>query len=176
MSIQASSVSSLDPAPQVVLAPERSEDRARVDGLIERAFGPGRLAKAAERLRERNAPLLDISRVAWDDGQVAGCVRMWPVHAGPAPAVLLGPFAVEDAWRGRGLGSRLIREACEAARLAGHGLVVLVGDAPFFGKLGFETAPPGRLVLPGPVDGRRVMWRALRPDALEGVEGPVRTG
>ena len=166
----------VDTAVQAVLRAERPQDGPRVDALIERAFGPGRLAKAAERLREANHPLTDISLVAWAGDEAVGCVRMWPVHIGGAPAVLLGPFAVEDAWRSRGLGSELIAKACEAAQHAGYGLVLLVGDEPFFAKLGFATAPAGQVVLPGPVNARRVLWRALKPGALEGVQGVVTAG
>ena len=165
-----------DTAPQLLFRAERPEDSARIDAIIDHAFGPGRLVKAAERLRETNQPLLDISLVAWAGEEAVGCVRMWPIHVGATPAVLLGPFAVEDAWRSRGLGSELIVKACEAAERAGHAVVLLVGDEPFFGKLDFQAAPAKRVVLPGPVNGRRVLWRALKPGALDGVEGPVAAG
>ena len=159
-----------------VLMPERPQDAAAVDRLIERAFGPGRLAKAAERLREQNVPVRDLSFVAVADGKVVGCVRQWPIHIGETPAILLGPFAVDDEWRSRGLGSDLIRRACAAAQDTGHALILLVGDDPFFTKLGFETVSRGRVTLPGPVDHRRLLWRALKPGATDGVEGPARGG
>ena len=159
-----------------VLKAERPEDLPLVDGLIDGAFGPGRYVKTAERLREHNAPRRDLSLVAWAGAEAVGCVRMWPIHIGAAPAVLLGPIAVEDAWRSRGLGAQLVEGACAAAEQAGVGVVLLVGDEPYFGKFGFERIPHGRAVLPGPVDGRRLMWRAMRPGALEGVEGPVSAG
>jgi predicted N-acetyltransferase YhbS len=159
-----------------VLKAERPEDHRLVDDLIERAFGPGRFAKTAERLREGNTPRRDLSLVAWSGGEAVGCVRMWPIHIGDSPAVLLGPFAVDDAWRSRGLGGQLIEAACAAAERSGDAVVLLVGDQPYFGKLGFEIVPPGHAVLPGPVDMRRILWRALRPRALEGVAGPVRAG
>jgi predicted N-acetyltransferase YhbS len=159
-----------------VLKPERPEDRALVDTLVERAFGPGRFVKTAERLREGNTPCGDLSLVAWAGGEAVGCVRMWPIHIGDSAAVLLGPFAVDDAWRSRGLGAQLIEAACEAAGRAGVGVILLVGDQPYFQKFGFEPVPPGRAVLPGPVDGRRVLWRALRPGALDGVGGPASAG
>ena len=162
--------------PQPDLRAERPQDGARVGVLVEQAFGPGRLAKAAERLRETNEPLLDISLVAWAGETAVGCVRMWPVHIGETEAVLLGPFAVEDAWRSRGLGAQLIAEACEAAAGAGHGLILLVGDGAYFTKLGFEPAPAGRVTLPGPVNPRRLFWRALKPGAHEGVAGAVTPG
>jgi predicted N-acetyltransferase YhbS len=146
------------------LAPEQPKDAQAVAALIERAFGPGRYVKAAERLREHNHPLLDISHVAWFDDALVGCVRMWPIRIGARPAVLLGPFAVDEAWRSRGLGAALIQRACEAAEAAGHGLILLVGDAPLFAPHGFQVVPPGRIVMPGPVDPARVMFRAFAAD------------
>ena len=163
-------------APPPVFASERPADAALVDRLIEDAFGPGRFAKAAERLREGNRPDLDLSLVAWSGGEAIGCVRLWPIHIGATPALLLGPFAVADSRRNRGLGGELIRRACDAAQAAGHGVVLLVGDDPFFTKLGFETVSPGRVTLPGPVNPRRLLWRALKPGAVDEVQGAVIQG
>jgi len=159
-----------------ILKAERLEDAPLIDALVDRAFGPGRLAKTAERLREHNVPLHDLSLVAWASGAAVGCVRMWPIHIGQTPAILLGPFAVEDAWRSRGLGFQLIEAACAAAGRAGHGAVLLVGDEPYFRKLDFSITPAGAVQLPGPVDPSRLLWRALRPGAIDGVQGSVRAG
>jgi predicted N-acetyltransferase YhbS len=142
-----------------------------VERLILRAFGPGRFAKAAERLREGRAPLLGLSFVAWEDGQIVGCVRQWWVMIGEAPAILLGPFAVDPDFRNQGLGAALIERACEAAAEAGEAIIVLVGDLPYFGPLGFAPAP--RVTLPGPVDPRRVLVRALKSGTDSGLEGDV---
>jgi predicted N-acetyltransferase YhbS len=158
--------------PSLIL--EQPSDAGAIAALIERAFGPGRYAKAAERLREGNRPLLDISFVARADGDLVGCVRMWPILVGETPAVLLGPLAVDEAWRSRGLGAALLGQACEAARAAGHRLVLLVGDAPYYGPLGFFIAPPGRIVMPGPVDPARMMLRALAPGGADRLAGLAR--
>jgi predicted N-acetyltransferase YhbS len=157
-----------------LLEPERPQDAAAVGALIDAAFGPGRFAKTAERLRETNQPLLDISFVARSRGALVGCVRMWPIHIGDRPSVFLGPFAVDEAWRSRGLGAALIGRACDAAQAAGHDLILLVGPQPYFGPLGFSMVPPGRVVMPGPVDPRRLLARALVPGAADGLEGIVR--
>jgi predicted N-acetyltransferase YhbS len=156
---------------ELVLAPERPSDAPLADALIARAFGPGRFAKAAERLRENARPDLDLSFIAWRGERAVGCVRLWPVAVGPTPALLLGPFAVDTAERSAGVGAALIRRACEAAEEAGHGVVVLVGDLAYFGDLGFSRAP--RVALPGPVDPARVLVRALVPGAADGLEGLV---
>jgi predicted N-acetyltransferase YhbS len=157
-----------------LITPELPTDAAAVEALIDRAFGPGRFAKAAERLREGRSHLIDLSRVARAEGALAGCARLWPVTAGAAPALLLGPFAVDDAFRHRGLGGALIRHACEAAAGAGHGLILLVGDEPYFAPLGFSAQPARRLILPGPVDQRRVLARALKGGAADELAGEVR--
>lgn len=158
------------------ITPEQPGDAAEVDALIETAFGPGRLVKAAERLREASAPADGLSVVAREDGRIVGCARMWPVRIGERPAILLGPFAVAGELRSRGLGAALVQAACERTRAAGHGLVILVGDAPFFSKLGFKPVAPKSLSFPGPVDMRRVMTLALTPGADEGLAGPVTAG
>jgi predicted N-acetyltransferase YhbS len=160
---------------EVALPPlecERPADAPAVDALIARAFGPGRYAKAAERLREGEAPLLDLSIVARQGGEIIGCVRMWPITAGGRAAVFLGPFAVDPTCRSQGLGAALINRAVETARAAGHGLIVLVGDEPYFGPLGFRHAPG--LTLPGPVDANRVFAMALKDGAADNLSGPVR--
>jgi predicted N-acetyltransferase YhbS len=156
------------------LAHERPEDAALAEGLIARAFGPGRYAKAAERLREGRAPELDLSFLAWAEGRAIGAVRLWPIAIGDTPAVLLGPIAVEAEHRSAGIGAALVRRACEAAQGAGHRLVLLVGDAPFFGPLGFSAAPARAVRLPGPVDQHRVLVRALVAGADAGLSGLVR--
>ncbi|MFI4976199.1 MAG: GNAT family N-acetyltransferase [Caulobacterales bacterium] len=155
------------------LVSERPQDAPAVDRLIGRAFGPGRYAKTAERLREGNRPILPLCLVAREAGEIVGCVRLWPVSIGERPAILLGPFAVDPDFRNQGLGAALITGACEVAAAAGHDLVILVGDEPYFGPLGFAAAPAGAVRLPGPVDQRRVLVRALKPGADAGLAGPV---
>lgn len=165
----------LEPPPgDLVFTPEEPEDAAAVEDLIERAFGPGRFAKTAERLREGNRPRLDLSVCAWLDDRIVGAARQWPILIGDTATVFLGPFAVESDVRRRGLGATLIDQASEAALAAGERMILLVGDEPYFGPLGFEPVPRGRIVLPGPVNPARVLWKPLVPGAFEGVGGAVR--
>jgi predicted N-acetyltransferase YhbS len=156
------------------LALERACDAPLSDALIARGFGPGRYAKAAERLREGQAPIAELSFVAWRGDVAVGCVRLWPIAIGGTPAILLGPFAVDESERSAGVGAALIRRACEGAAIADHRLVLLVGDETYFGPLGFAAAPARAVRLPGPVDPGRVLVKALAPGAAEGLAGPVR--
>ena len=149
---------------------EEPRDADAVAALVERAFGPGRYAKSAERLREGNVARMDLSFVAEIDGRLAGSVRLWPIKIGGQPALLLGPIAVDEEQRGNGLGQTLVERACEAAQAAGEAAVLLVGDAPWFERTGFGHAPGA--LMPGPVDQRRVLIRKLR-DGVADLSGPV---
>jgi predicted N-acetyltransferase YhbS len=144
-----------------------------VTALIDRVFGPGRFAKVSERLREGNRLLADCSFVAMRGGRPVGCVRMWPVTIGGAPVAFLGPLAVDPDERSAGLGQILVEAACEAAQAAGWKAVLLVGDAPYFTRAGFSAAHTAGVVMPGPVDQRRVLLKALAPGGDEGFSGLV---
>jgi predicted N-acetyltransferase YhbS len=152
---------------------ERVEDAARVDALIAQAFGPGRFAKTAERLRETSSQRLDLSICAWSDDVLLGAVRMWSIRIGDTAALFLGPIEVRPDYRRRGLAAALTERACEAGRLSGETLVLLVGDQWIFGTHGFEPVPSGRVILPGPANPQRVLWRELVPGALAETSGPV---
>lgn len=155
----------------VRFACERAEDGIAVEALVDAAFGPGRFAKTAERLREGNRLRRDLSFCAWLGDEMAGAVRQWPIRIGETPAIFLGPIATRHERRGQGYGRALVRHCCEEAALAGETLVLLVGDRAYFEPLGFQPVPAGLVTLPGPVDARRLLWALLTPDAAAGVAG-----
>lgn len=131
---------------------EASGDAEAVEALVLAAFGPGRFAKTAERLRERAQ--IAAGFVAREDGQIVGSVRLWAISVGGEPALLLGPIAVSAASRRAGLGADLVQACTDHAGTTG---ILLVGDLPYFGRFGFRPAADVRLA--GPVDQRRVLWR-----------------
>jgi predicted N-acetyltransferase YhbS len=87
---------------------------------------------------------------------------------------LLGPLTVEPPFRTHGIGAALIEAALAAAKKADARLVLLVGDEPYYGKLGFKKVARGRVTLPGPVDPERVLIAELVAGAFDDVSGPVR--
>jgi predicted N-acetyltransferase YhbS len=168
-------VISSSPRPAVpdlpLLVAETPALKPALDVLIDRAFGPGRFAKVSERLREGNTQLADCSFVGLRDGVPVGGVRMWPVTIGGRPVAFLGPLAVDADPRSAGLGQALVEQACQAAAAAGWSAVLLVGDAPYFSRAGFAVAPG--VIMPGPVDPRRVLLRALTPGGADDLSGLV---
>lgn len=158
------------------ILPEAPEHAEAIDKLHERGFGPGRFARSAFRLREGVAPLPDLSFIARVGTLLVGSVRLTPIRIGGTPAILLGPLAVEPAFMNRGIGTALMERSLGAARAAGHRLVLLVGDEPFYAKSGFRKVPRGQVAMPGPVDPERVLIAELVPGAFDGVSGPAEAG
>jgi predicted N-acetyltransferase YhbS len=161
------------PAPSVVT--EQPADAAAAEALIDRAFGPGRLTKVSERVREFADFAPELSFCAWRGERLVGVVRQWRVRAGTTPVVFLGPIAVEADERSGGLGGLLVEQACAAAKAAGETAIVLVGDAPYFGRWGFSAGPAKDVRLPGPVDQNRVLATAFTAEGetLSGMVQPL---
>lgn len=157
----------------LVIRPEHPDDGPAIERLHGRAFGPGRFARTAYRLREGGHALPELCFTALVGTYLVGSVRMSPVEANGRRFLSLGPLTVDPSFSDRGIGAALMTAGLDAARAAGHGLVVLVGDAPYYGRFGFTPVPPGRLVLPGPVDPTRFLWLELTAGASEGASGMV---
>lgn len=155
----------------IELRPEKAEDYWEVEALYDLCFAPGREALSSYRLRDGVAPVADLCLVAREDGSVAGAIRYWPVRVGGAEVLLLGPVAVHPTHQGEGLGAWLIRESVERARALGWARVMLVGDAPYYGRFGF-TRLDG-VEMPPPTNPERVLGLDLRPGAWQGVIGKV---
>lgn len=156
------------------LRSEAAGDASHIEALNRDAFGPGRFAKAAYRLREGVAPIPDLSFVAEENGALRGSVRFWPVRVGGHEALLLGPLAVESAERGRGLGIALMQAGIEAARRGPWNAILLVGDEPYYARVGFSRLPPGRVKFPGPVDPKRILGLSVKPGGLLNLSGQIR--
>jgi predicted N-acetyltransferase YhbS len=155
------------------ITPERPEDEADIEALLDLAFGPDRSGKTVYRLREGVEPVAELGTVIREDGVLKGSLRFWPVVIGDRriPALLLGPVAVSPADRGKGYARSLIWQGLDHARELGYGIVLLVGDEPYYVKFGFTRAFTKALELPGPVDLKRFLGLELRPRALAGING-----
>jgi predicted N-acetyltransferase YhbS len=157
----------------LIIRHETDADADTIERLHERAFGPGRFARSAYRLREGVPHIPGLSYTALVGTLVVASIRMTPILIGEARGLLLGPLTVEPAFTRRGIGMALVRKAIEAARADGHRLVLLVGDEPFYGRAGFRRVKRGQLTLPGPVDPDRILVLELAEGAFDGVSGAV---
>ncbi|HLL26936.1 MAG TPA: N-acetyltransferase [Xanthobacteraceae bacterium] len=158
----------------LTILPEQPEDDPAIEKLYERTFGPGRFARSAYRLREDAEHRRELSFTARIGTLLVGSVRLTPVRIGEASALLLGPLTVEPPFRAHGIGAALIEASLAAAKKAGARLVLLVGDEPYYGRLGFKKVPRGQVKLPGPVDPERVLIAELADGASANIAGLVR--
>jgi predicted N-acetyltransferase YhbS len=159
----------------VTITLEVSSDVSAREALLDRAFGKRRHAKTAERLREGRLPSQGLAFSARNGkGRLIGTIRLWDIATGSAgPALLLGPVAVECRHQRKGIGATLMRHAIEAARRLGHRAILLVGDAPYYGRFGFTHELVENLHLPGPVEQDRFLGLELIPGALANALGMV---
>ncbi len=145
---------------------ETSAHAEGVERLYDRVFGPGRFARTAERLREGNSLLLDCSRVVMDEGgDIVAAVRLWPLAVGgEVSAVFVGPVAVDKTFRGGALGLEMTNVCLQSAKEQGFSHAVLIGDAPYFGKIGFVPCKSSDYPAPGHIPEGRLLMRTLLPE------------
>lgn len=151
-------------------------DHAATENLLDLTFGLSRWAKTSYRLREGNTAIDGLSLVTREAGfGLTGAISFWPLKIGTAgtDALLLGPLAVHPDRQNTGIGRALMRTGLDKAKALGHQLVILVGDEPYYARVGFKRVPYGQLELPGPVDPERLLYLELAEGALAPAHGLV---
>jgi predicted N-acetyltransferase YhbS len=169
---------SLSPPPHtrrdaIVVGDECDTDHMARDQLLDAAFGLARNEKTCQRLRDERFPADRLALVARQGSHLIGTVRLWNIRAGDRAALLLGPLAVAASHRRCGIGTRLMQNALARAQGAGHRAIILVGDADYYGRFGFDCTLTDKLELPGPVERHRFLGLELYPGALAHAQGRV---
>lgn len=151
------------------------QDDAFVEDLQAIAFGPGRFARTAFRVRERFPIDTSLSLIAEVNGVPCGSVWMTPISVGGIDGYMLGPLATHPDFRKRGAGKLLAKEVSRMALDRGEGrFVLLVGDRDYYCPLGWEPTVPGAIEFPGPVDPTRVLVYADDKSLAMTLSGPIR--
>jgi predicted N-acetyltransferase YhbS len=154
---------------------ETDGDAPALSHLSAEAFGPGRFTRSAYRVREGVPPVKSLCLCGLLDRSLVGGIRFTAIRIGETEgAALLGPLVVDPAVKGQGYGKVLVEEGLARARGEGFALVLLIGDMPYYGRFGFQSVPPGQIILPGPVDPARLLAVELVPGALAGAAGAVK--
>ncbi len=151
--------------PSVIdIVPLGQDHLPALESLLDARFGPARHNRTAYRLREGAEVLPAYSFAAMDGGVLVGSLQCWPISLKSVggdrmPMILLGPVAVAADREGLGVGSSLMRAALAALDAGDSPPVLLIGDAPFYGRFGFSAAATRQWQLPGPVDHNRLLLR-----------------
>ncbi len=151
-------------------------DHAATENLLDLTFGLSRWAKTSYRLREGNVAVAGLSLVTRDAGfGLTGAISFWPLKIGTTgtDALLLGPLAVHPERQNIGIGRALMKAGLDKAKALGHRLVILVGDEPYYARVGFKRVPYDQLEMPGPVDSDRLLYLELAEGALAEAHGLV---
>jgi predicted N-acetyltransferase YhbS len=157
---------------QFLIRPQTPADTPAIDALHEEAFGPGRFARTAYRIREASVHPPLIALTAWHEHELAGAIHFTAVTVGgKRGALLLGPLAIRPVYKNKGAGLKLMKDGLERAKELGCSLVMLIGDLPYYGRVGFGVIPPDRISLPGPADPARFLALELQPGALDKYTG-----
>lgn len=151
----------------------RPADEAEIEKLHQRAFGPGRFARTAYRIREQAGDAETLAYVARVGSLLVGSVQLTPVMIGDHRAFVLGPLTVEPAFEGRGIGAALLERSAQAVRALRAAAILLVGDEPYYSRHGYRRVPPGRIIMPGPVDPGRLLILPITAEAAD-LAGPVK--
>ena len=144
-----------------------------IDDINAEAFGPGRFTRAAYKIREGGPHVRSLSFVAMHGDQVIASVRMTPISAGEGRAQMLGPLAVRPDFKNMSIGRKLVAMALAAAAKAVEPAVILVGEEPYYGPLGFTRIPRGQIEMPRPVDLDRLLAHEIVPGAVALLAGEV---
>jgi len=152
---------------------EKASDLVAREALLDAGFGGNRHARTCQRLRDGHAPADGLELSAVSRGKLIGTLRLWHVSAGGKRALVLGPLAVDSAFRKLGVGAALITRALAAARARGHRAVLLLGDAAYYGRFGFSAEKTTELMLPGAYEQERLLGIELIPGALDGAWGMI---
>ena len=72
-----------------------------------------------------------------------------------------------------GVGAALMVHAIAAATARGHRAVLLLGDAPYYGRFGFSAGKARELILPGAFERERLLGLELAEGALDGAWGMI---
>jgi predicted N-acetyltransferase YhbS len=151
------------------------------EALLSRAMGSNWKKKSSQKLRRGRRPSAGLAFVARDEaGMLVGTVRLWDVGVGDGvvgdgrSALLLGPLAVDPPLKNAGIGKALMTHAIAEAKRLGHGAILLVGDASYYGRFGFSAEKTGLLAMPGPYERHRFLALELVEGALAGASGVLR--
>lgn len=161
--------------PQPFIRPVEARDIAAISALHAAAFGPGRYARTAYRVREGSGLYTPHCRAAHLGAKLVAALRMTEIAIGDARGtLLLGPVAIDPEVAGKGYGRALIARSIDDARAAGFRMILLVGDLPYYERFGFVRVPPGQITLPGPVNPARLLALELVEGCLAGYRGAVK--
>lgn len=161
----------------LVLRPEMDQDCLPIQTMVTAAFGQRQEAAIVAAIRNSTNFIPELSLVAEMERQIVGHILFSRVtiatETGRVPALALAPLAVQPQYQRRGIGTQLVQMGLARSQALGEGLVLVVGNPPFYQRFGFQPALPLGLRPSLPVPEFAFLVGELQPEALRGLRGTV---
>lgn len=133
----------------IIIRQENKEDYKKTELMTMRAFwnihGPGcNEHLLVHKLRDSDAYLPEISRVAEMDGEIVGTIMYSKAYVLDGDVthevITFGPLAVEPLAQSHGIGGLLLKETMRLAKEAGYPGICIFGEPEYYPKYGFVNA------------------------------------
>ena len=155
---------------------ETIADSIAIANLHSKMFGPARFTRASHLIREKSPHSLDLSFTLYKDNNLIGSLRITEILIGKKKALLLGPLAVDSNYHKLGLGSKIMEKSIKniISKQLDDLLILLIGDFAYYNKFGFKHIATNNIILPAPVDKKRILAFELHKGATENLNGYVK--
>ncbi len=157
----------------IITCPYADNDFAFVEQLQAKAFGPGRFARAAFRVRERFLIDKNLSLIAKVKDKRVGFVGITPISINKINGYLLGPLVIDKKYRAMGIGRELVTKAIKNALEKAGEFVLLVGDLSYYESMGFVATNIGSIKFPAPVDPKRILVHCKNGGLIDRLYGEL---
>ena len=136
------------------------QDEAAIAQLMAACFGKGRHHRSVRHLR-LCPPVKALCFVIEKDGVVVGSIRYWPISVAGKTQLLLGPLAVDPAYKGQGYGKALVAHSIAAADSLLYDYILISGEPDYYPRFGFEPTRDGQFLWPGFLERERLQIKWL---------------
>ena len=163
---------------QVEIKREKKRDFEEVDMLLQVAFEKNSVAQMVQKLREKDAFIPELARVARINNQIIGVIHYSHVQIikgkKTIDSISMAPLAVLPAYQNLGIGTELIRNSFTKAREKGYDSVIVMGHEEYYPRFGFKLASEYNILCPYDIPNENFMVLELFPDTLANANGKVK--
>jgi Predicted acetyltransferase len=163
--------------------PERKEDLKEIYDFIKTAFETAQVKSGTEQdytdgLRKSANYIPQLALAAKENGKIIGYIMLTKIPVstpeGPFGALLVAPLCVDIAFRNKGIGQELMREAFKKAKELGYKAVFLVGNPEYYSRAGFKETTLWDITNADNIPAKFVLGKELEENALANVKGFIK--
>lgn len=161
---------------------EKEEDYKEVESLVKKAFENAEHSDYTEhllvnRLRKGSCFIEELSLVAEMDDKIVGHCLLTKAKIDDGinkfDTLALAPVSVLPQYQGKGVGSKLIKEAFKKAQELEFTSIIVLGHDKYYPRFGFIPASNYKITAPFEVPDESFMAIELKKGALKDKEGTL---